>query len=143
MAGILLEDRAGRVVTSTNGSRSTSRAVAEPSAAALFTLLRDALADLLGTAAAAMLIRRAAQRGAPRNPELAELAIVRESVGYRYTLPPTWNARTDGARRALQDLVGELLPLLAALTGPVAVRHLGQVRELRERGIVPPQEEGP
>jgi hypothetical protein len=126
-----------------NGPRRTGQAGAEPSAAALFGLLRDALADLLGTAAAATLLRRAAQRAASHNAELAELAIVRESLEYRYTLPHVWNERTEGTRRGLQDLVGELLPLLAALTGPIAVRHLGRVPELRERGIIPPQEEGP
>ncbi len=115
----------------------------EASSAALFAALWDSLANLLGTAAAATLLRRAARRAVPRDPELAELAISRESLEYRYTLPSTWNDRTGGTQRALHHLVGELLPLLAELTGPVAVRHLAQIPELRERGIIPPQEDVP
>jgi hypothetical protein len=37
----------------------------------------DALAELLGTAATATLLKRAAWRAAARSPELAELAIQR------------------------------------------------------------------
>jgi hypothetical protein len=128
---------------SRNGARSPAHARAEPSSADLFTMLWDALADLLGTAAAATLLRRAARRAEPRNPELGELAIVREKLEYRYTVPPTWKDRTGGTQRALHHLVDELLPLLVELTGPVVVRHLAQIPELRERGLVPPQEEGP
>lgn len=115
----------------------------EPSSAGLFKVLWDSLADLLGTAATATLLRRAARRAALRDPELAELAIVRESLEYRYTLPSTWNDRTGGGLRALHHLVGELLPLLEELTGRVAVRRLAQIPEFRERGIIPPQEEAP
>jgi hypothetical protein len=116
---------------------------AELSSAALFTLLWDALADLLGVAAAAVLLRRAAHRAAPRNPELDGLAIVRENLEYRYTLPSAWNDGTEGTHHALRQLVGELLPLLVELTGPLVVRHLARIPELQQRGIIPPQEEEP
>ncbi len=133
-----------RPLHSRNGAPSRSHAAAEPSPAALFALLWEALADLLGTATAATLLRRAARRAALRNPELADFAVVRESLEYRCKLPPSWKEGTGGAPlRALQDLVDELLPLLVELTGPVVVRHLAQVPELRERGIIPPQEEWP
>jgi hypothetical protein len=137
-----MSDRMDGAVTSANGQRSRGH-TSELSSAALFTLLWDALADLLGTAAAAALVRRAARRAAPRNPELDELVIVRENLAYRYTLPSAWEEWTGGTQRALQHLVGELLPLLAELTGPLVVNHLAQVPELRERGIIPPQEKGP
>jgi hypothetical protein len=126
-----------------NGGPSRAHASAKLSSAALFALIWDGLADLLGTAAAATLLRRAAQRAAPRDPELAELAIVRENLEYRYTLPSAWSDPTEGTQRALRRLVGELLPLLVELTGPLVVNHLAQIPELRERGIVPPQKEGP
>jgi hypothetical protein len=77
-----------------------------------------------------------------RHPELAELIIVRQSLEYRYTLPSTWDEATGGTQCALHHLVGELVPLLNDLTGPVAVQHLAQIRELQEWGIVAPQEEG-
>jgi nucleotide-binding universal stress UspA family protein len=132
-----------------NGARSGSHANSGLSSAALFALLWDALADLLGTAAAATLLRRAARRAGSRDPELATIAIVRENLEYRYTLPPAWNDWTKrlssetahDTQAALQHLVAELLPLLVELTGPIVVRHLAQIPELR--GIIPVQEEGP
>jgi len=129
-------------MTSSNGQRSHGRVSTELSSAALFTLLWDALADLLGTAAAATLVRRAARRAAPRDPELTQVAIVRENLEYRYTLPPAWDDWTGGTQRALQHLVEELLQPLVELTGPLEVNHLAQIPALRERGIIPPQEEG-
>jgi hypothetical protein len=137
-----MSDRLDRTVTSANGQRSHDHATAELSSAALFTLLWDSLADLLGTAAAATLVRRAARRAAPRSPELDELAIVCENREYRCTLPSAWDDWTGGTQRALHHLVGELLPLLEELTGSLVVNHLAQVPELRERGIIRPKEEG-
>ncbi|HEV3189855.1 MAG TPA: hypothetical protein VGY54_05120 [Polyangiaceae bacterium] len=137
-------------VASGNGEGTRDRASTGLSSAAVFGLLWDALADLLGTAATATLLRRAARRAASRNPELAKVAIARENLEYRYTLPTTWNdwtkplssERPHDTQAALRDLVAELLPLLEELTGPIVVRHLAQIPELRERGIIPPQEEG-
>jgi hypothetical protein len=67
------------------------------SAAALFTLLWEELADVLGTAATAVLVRRAARRAAHRRPELAELAISRENLEYRFILPRAWTERANAA----------------------------------------------
>jgi hypothetical protein len=111
--------------------------------AALFTLIWDALADVLGTAATATLLRRAAGRAAPRCAELTELAIVREKLEYRYTLPSAWADGAGGTPLALRELVAELWPLLVELTGPVVVRRLERIPELRERGVISPQEEQP
>lgn len=118
-------------------------ASAELSVAALFTLLWEALVDVLGTAATATLLRRAARRAAPRYPELTELAIAREKLEYRYTLPPAWAGGAEGTPLALSELVAELRPLLVELTGPVVVRRLERIPELRERGVISPQEEQP
>jgi hypothetical protein len=114
---------------------------AELSIAALFTLLWDALADVLGTAATATLLRRAARRAVPRCPELTDLAIARERLEYRYTLPSAWADGAGGTPLALRELVVELRPLLVELTGPVVVRRLERIPELRKRGIISPQEE--
>jgi hypothetical protein len=113
---------------------------ASPSPAVLFTLLWDALVDLLGTAATAALLRRAAQHANRDNPGLADVYVVREGLDYRYSLPGAWHVPTDAADRAFRQLVAALMPVLAELTGPVAARHLARVRELREGGIVPLQE---
>jgi hypothetical protein len=109
--------------------------------AELFTILWNALADLLGTAATATLLKRAARRAAARNPELAELVIQREGLGYRYTCPSTWSGASTGTPPALRDLIGELRPLLIEMTGQLVIQHLEQILELRERGLVAPQEE--
>jgi hypothetical protein len=134
-------DSADRKTKPTNGI-ATARSSASLSVAALFAVLWDALADLLGTGATAILLRRATLRAAPDSPELAELAVVRDGLDYRYSLPAAWHAATD-TPHALRRLVAELLPLLAELTGPVAGRHLAQVRELRDGGLLPPLGERP
>jgi hypothetical protein len=113
---------------------------AELSMAALFTLVWDALADLLGTAATATLVRRAARRAAVRSPELADLAIERDNLDYHYTVPTAWQDEGGRTPLALRELMRELLPLLVELTGPVVVRHLAQIPELRAREIISPPE---
>jgi hypothetical protein len=113
----------------------------DPSAADVFALLWNSLADLLGTAATATLLRRAAKRAAARETGLAELVIVRENLEYRYVLPTAWTNGAGGG--PLGHLLRELLPLLVELTGPVAIQHLAQFPELRERGFVFPQEDQP
>ena len=116
---------------------------AELSTGDLFKVLWEALADILGTAAAATLLRRAAQRAAPRFPELAALSITRESLEYRYSVPSLWKEPADGPPQALCELARELWSLLVDLTGSVVVNRLAQIPELRDRGIVPEREEQP
>ncbi len=103
-------------------------------AAALFAIVWDALADVLGTAAVAAIVRRAAGRAAAESPELAELGVSRERLEYRYTLPKSWSA--DGGPVALRVLARELGRLLVELTGTVVVRRLEQIPELRAHGLV-------
>ena len=101
-------------------------------------MLWEALADVLGTAATATVLRRAARRAAPRCPELAELAIQRENLEYLYTVPSAWKDPAEGTPPALRELVAELRPILIELTGQVVMRHLEQSPELRE--LLTPQE---
>ena len=65
--------------------------------AALFKLIWDSVADVLGTTAAATLLRRAAQRAVPRSPELDDFAVTRTDAGYSYSLPRassgSWSTR--------------------------------------------------
>lgn len=106
----------------------------------LFALLWLALADVLGTAAAATLLRRAAQHGSEAFPELAALVITRESLEYRYQVPVTWDEPAAEPPAALCELVRKLWVLLTELTGSVVVGRLSRVAELRERGLAPPRE---
>jgi hypothetical protein len=113
----------------------------ERSTAALFAILWDALADLLGTAATATLVRRAAQRATRRCPELGELVITRKNLDYGYDPPPRWKERKGGPPLALRELFSELRPLLVDLTGAVVINHLARIPELREHGLIPAPEE--
>ena len=120
--------------------RTTPELTVDVPAGDLFTILWEALADVLGTAAAATLLRRAAKRALPLWPELKDLTFTRDSLEHRYAVPPTWNAPTSGPPLALCALVQELWVLLIDLTGPVVVDRLAQIPELRERNVVPPSE---
>ena len=118
-----------------------ARAAGERSVAALFAILWDALADVLGTAATATLVRRAARRAARRCLELDELVITRKSLDYSYDCPPAWKERKGDAPLVLRELVSELRPLLVDLTGTVVINHLARIPELREHGLLFEQEE--
>jgi hypothetical protein len=113
------------------------------SAGTMFTIVWRALADVVGTAAAATLLRRAAQRALPRWPELAGLVITRESLEYRYNLPAAWWNPSVGPSPALSDLVRELCALLVDLTGSIIVDRLAQIPELRSHGIILEREVSP
>ena len=103
---------------------------------AVFAMLWDALANLIGTAATATLVRRAAQRAVLRCPELGELIIVRTELDYTYTPPPAWKEGQGAATPALRELSTELQTLLIDSTGPIAVKHLERIPELRPLGFV-------
>jgi hypothetical protein len=109
----------------------------------LFAILWDALADLLGTAATATLLKRAGRRASVRNSELAGLVIRREGLAYGYSCPPGWSGASPGTPAALRDLIEELRPLLVEMTGQLVIQHLEQVLELRERGLFTTREGHP
>jgi hypothetical protein len=112
-------------------------AAAAVSGAALFKILWDRLADLLGTPATAAVVGRAARRARPGNQELDGLTISRVDGCFVYVVPPTF-AQVQGPSVALHSLLHELRPLLVELTGQVAVRHLEGVPELCGWATVPP-----
>lgn len=113
-------------------------------AAAALEVLWNALADVLGSAATATLLRRAVTRGARRKPALLDVAITREKLEYRYATPTSWSMASDEAMESFRLLVRELRPLLAELTGEVVLRRLHAVTELRQCGLFPdgPQDSG-
>jgi hypothetical protein len=106
------------------------------SAAALFATVWDTLAEMLGTAAAAAIVRRATKRAAATNPELVELVIFREDLEYRYKLPHSWSQKAERRPLALHALVAELGRLLVELTGTVVIQRLEQIPALRASGLV-------
>ena len=113
-----------------------------PTACALFDLLWDNLADLMGTGATATLLRRAAARAAVRDRGLAGLVIARDGLQYRYDLPEEWRRPDDEQTIAsLRTLVRDLQPLLRELTGAVVVDRLARLEPLRAAGILADEEE--
>jgi quercetin 2,3-dioxygenase len=116
---------------------SSGDAVATHSGTALFDKLWDSLVDVLGTAATATIVSRAAHRALPRCPELGELAIARVDREYGYLLPRSFD-RPDGPPASMRALLDEIQPLLVELTGQVVLRRLERVPELREWATVSP-----
>lgn len=135
---------AGRAVDEGDASSlGKTNGIQHVSGAELFALLWQALADVLGTAGAATLLRRAAQRRAPACPELTALSIKREGLDHQYHVPNSWNVLAPEPPPALHALVRELWVLLVELTGSVIVTRLAQVSALRDCGLVPPRTEQP
>lgn len=116
----------------------------EATTAALFQIVWNALASILGTPATATLLRRAARGAAHSKPELQGLkgfAILREELEYKYVLPLSWQENNTESRDALRYLVGEqLVPLLTELTGAIGARLLERIPELKQHGIIGEQD---
>ncbi len=120
--------------------RGSSRAVdqesptgADPAAGlsgnAIFKVLWDSLCDVLGLAATAALVGRAARKAEERSPELRDLTLDRLDGTYTYTLPRSFHS-AGRPPAALGDLLQELLPLLFEQTGRVVVSRLESRAEL-------------
>jgi hypothetical protein len=115
-----------------------------PSATELFGVLWESMADILGTAATATLLRRAARRAASPEAGLSALTIGQQGLTYRYVLPDTWTEPQYAlALGELKALTAELEPLLTEMTGPVVLRRLARVPALGTLGIAPHAEEVP
>jgi len=105
-------------------------------AAALFGLLWASLSDLLGSATTATLLRRSKNAVARRLPSAAALAIEREGLEYRYTLPASWSDEAADGLDVMRALVDELRPLLMELTGATILEQLDRLAGFRDNGIV-------
>lgn len=105
-------------------------------AAELFELLWESLADVLGTAATATLLRRAIKRAASRLSSAEPVIVVRHGLDYESRLPETWTQPgNEEALAALRAVTVELRLLLIELTGPVVVRRLARLTSFRKLGI--------
>jgi len=106
------------------------------SAAELFDLMWETLADVLGTAATATLLRRAIKQAAARTAWPEPVVVTRAGLDYVYFLPDAWKqSGNDEAVDALRIIAAELRVLLVELTGPVVVTRLGRLAALRKWGI--------
>ena len=105
----------------------------QPTAGELFDLLWERLAELLGTAATATLVRRATKRAAAEAPTVI---VNHNTLNYEYKVPESWRrAAETNALRALRDLAKELGVLLTRLTGPVVVEQLEREPRFRQSGV--------
>jgi hypothetical protein len=105
-------------------------------AAKLFDLLWESIADVLGTAATATLLRRAIKRAASQISWPEPIAVARNGLDYEYHLPETWKQPgNEEAIDALRVVAAELRVLLVELTGPVVVRRLARLAPFRKLGI--------
>lgn len=106
------------------------------SAAKLFDLLWGSLADVLGTAATATLLRRAIKRTESQTSWPEPIIVARNGLDYEYRLPETWKQPgNEEAIGALRVLAAELRVLLVELTGSVVVRRLARLAPFRKLGI--------
>jgi quercetin 2,3-dioxygenase len=108
-----------------------SAAAAKLSGSTLFGLLWDTLVDVLGSAATATLVGRAAHRALARSPELGELSITRANQNFHFVVPRSFD-RTECVPDSLRDLLDELKLLLVQQTGNVVFRSFDRVPELRQ-----------
>jgi hypothetical protein len=83
------------------------------SAAKLFDLLWESVADVLGTAATATLLRRAIKRAASKTSWPEPITVARNGLDYEYRLPETWKQPgSEEAMGALRVVAAELRVLL-------------------------------
>jgi hypothetical protein len=104
-------------------------------AAELFSLVWQTIADVLGTAATATLMRRSVKRAAERRRALEAVVVEREGFAYSYRLPTHWSERRTESVGELREITRELVPLLVELTGPVLIRRLSAIPGLRRCDI--------
>lgn len=106
------------------------------SAAELFDLLWESPVDVLGTAAAAIILRRATQQAAFRTACSERAIVARNGLEYEYRVPEAWRQPGNGeAVDAPRIVAAELRVLLVELTGPVGVERLGRLAPFRKLGI--------
>jgi hypothetical protein len=100
-------------------------------AAHLFGIVWNTLADVIGTPATATLVRRSARRA-----RLDGVSITRDGFNYAYRLPAAWHDDEAEPLTALRALARELAPLLVELTGPVLMRRLAAAPDLERCRVI-------
>lgn len=114
----------------------TGAAVGPLPAAEIFDAVWTALIEVLGTATAATLVRRAAKRAAATAPDLPSVVVNRNTVTYEVEIPAIWRRPGDArAWHSLRALFTELGFLLRELTGLVVTRRLERLPLIRDVGF--------
>jgi hypothetical protein len=103
----------------------------ECTASDLFDQVWQTMADVLGNAATATLMRRSAKRAAVRSRDLDELIVSRTGLTFSYTVPAAWRLCRPEPVASLRELARELGPILTELTGVVIVRRLNSLVDLK------------
>ena len=94
----------------------------------ILTAVWESMAEVLGTAATATLLRRAAIRAVERMPQLAKLEISRDNLIRYYKVPDTWRTAAEpNGFQELDALLEDMRPLLIRLTGQIVVRRIDAV----------------
>jgi len=102
----------------------------------LFDLIWNDLVEVLGTAAAAVLVRRASKHVASCTPDLPTIVVNRKTITYEFEVPAVWRRPGDPrASASLQALAHALGVLLTELTGDVVIRRLEKIDALRDARI--------
>jgi hypothetical protein len=111
--------------------------VKQPLAVAdLFDLIWNDLVEVLGTAAAAVLVRRASKHVAGCTPDLPTVVVNRKTITYEFEVPAVWRRPGDPrASASLQALAYALGVLLTELTGDVVIHRLERIDALRDARI--------
>jgi hypothetical protein len=106
------------------------------SAAQVFAVLWEELADVLGTAATATLVRRAVRDAGLDRPGPPPVVVNPTPLSYEYCVPDAWRDAGDPeALASLQAVAGQLAGLLRELTGDVVLRRLARAPVLRDAGL--------
>ena len=142
MSGLLEWNRDSQMgVRDGNGVSDMEHSGGDLTAAALFGLLWETMAEVLGTTATAVLVRRAARRATAHWPVLQQLVIHQDGLAYQFRVPETWQEGSNPeALAALRALGQEVCHLLHVMTGAVVIRRLARLMPLRRYGIIPEQE---
>ena len=98
-----------------------------PSAAELFDLLWESLADILGTAATATLLRRAIKRAASHTAWSEPPVVTRNGLEYEYRLPETW--KQPGNDEALARATSKFRLVEAMIRVPTPISSRPPIRE--------------
>lgn len=99
----------------------------EPSLQRLFEDLVDEMTRLLGGAATAVIVRRAAKRASAQHPEIASLVVRKDGVHYVFDVPDAWRTGDVAHREGFRAFVVELRAIASDLTGAVLVRTLDRI----------------
>lgn len=107
----------------------TRDGVAPPSEA--LRALWTAVAEVIGSAATAVLIRRAIKRAARQYPSLDDLTVELQEFLYQLRIPEHWDAPPDAeTAEAIRALIAAFTEIARQLSGEILIRHISRLAVL-------------